>query len=529
MVALTGGPEGDTLIRRAARIAARTKGADLLAVHVTRSDGLTGAGPGQPGPPARPRREPGRQLPPGRRRRRPDRAARLRPRRQRHPARARGQPPGPVRPAVLPRGRRHHHRPGPARSTCTWSPTKTPPGAAGPGPGPAAGSPRAAAASGSPPPPPACRCSPCCWPTCAASGPAQRHRAVPGRRRRRRPDRRALPGAGTRRSPARCCSTTTSPRRCMSSRSPSGRTCSPSSSSWRSPSPSASSSTRPPGAPAKRPGPAPRPRRCPRSPAASCAADRPLPALLDRLRETFATELGHPARTPRHRPADPGHPAATRPGGASPPPSATDPCRAPDEGDTEIPVDEDLVLVLRGQPLAAADRRVLEGVRRPGRGRPPPGAPRPNRPPKRSRSPRPTGCAAPCSPPSATTCAPRSPRPPPRSTACAGPTSSATPNSATNCSPPPRVPRPGSRRLVENLLDMSRLQADAVGVTLHPIALDEAVPRALDSTDGAAAVILDVPDDPPGGARRPRPARTRPGQPARQRAAPQPPGTSRRA
>src|SRR3954453_5021279 len=46
VVALTGGPEGDTLIRRASRIAARSKGADLLAVHVTRSDGLTGAEPG---------------------------------------------------------------------------------------------------------------------------------------------------------------------------------------------------------------------------------------------------------------------------------------------------------------------------------------------------------------------------------------------------------------------------------------------------------------------------------------------------
>src|SRR5262245_28151888 len=42
VVALTGGPEGDTLIRRAARIAARNTGADLLAVHVSRSDGLTG-------------------------------------------------------------------------------------------------------------------------------------------------------------------------------------------------------------------------------------------------------------------------------------------------------------------------------------------------------------------------------------------------------------------------------------------------------------------------------------------------------
>jgi two-component system sensor histidine kinase KdpD len=50
LVALTGGPEGDTLIRRAARIATRTAsprsgGADLMAVHVTRNDGLAGADP----------------------------------------------------------------------------------------------------------------------------------------------------------------------------------------------------------------------------------------------------------------------------------------------------------------------------------------------------------------------------------------------------------------------------------------------------------------------------------------------------
>src|SRR5205823_3532080 len=45
VVALTGGPEGDTLIRRGARIAARSTGGDLLAVHVTKSDGLTGANP----------------------------------------------------------------------------------------------------------------------------------------------------------------------------------------------------------------------------------------------------------------------------------------------------------------------------------------------------------------------------------------------------------------------------------------------------------------------------------------------------
>ena len=45
VVALSGGPEGDTMIRRAARIAARTKGADLLAVHVTPGYGLAGADP----------------------------------------------------------------------------------------------------------------------------------------------------------------------------------------------------------------------------------------------------------------------------------------------------------------------------------------------------------------------------------------------------------------------------------------------------------------------------------------------------
>ncbi|MFJ2861259.1 ATP-binding protein [Kitasatospora sp. NPDC087314] len=44
VVGLTGGPEGATLIRRAARIAARVSGGELLAVHISRSDGLSGSG-----------------------------------------------------------------------------------------------------------------------------------------------------------------------------------------------------------------------------------------------------------------------------------------------------------------------------------------------------------------------------------------------------------------------------------------------------------------------------------------------------
>lgn len=46
VVALTGGPEGDALVRRAARIAARSTGSELLAVHVSHSDGLAEVGPG---------------------------------------------------------------------------------------------------------------------------------------------------------------------------------------------------------------------------------------------------------------------------------------------------------------------------------------------------------------------------------------------------------------------------------------------------------------------------------------------------
>ncbi|MFD3446381.1 DUF4118 domain-containing protein [Microbacteriaceae bacterium 4G12] len=46
VVALTGGPEGETLLRRGARIAARSAGGELLAVHVSSQDGLRSAVPG---------------------------------------------------------------------------------------------------------------------------------------------------------------------------------------------------------------------------------------------------------------------------------------------------------------------------------------------------------------------------------------------------------------------------------------------------------------------------------------------------
>jgi two-component system sensor histidine kinase KdpD len=45
VVAVTGGPETETLIRRGARIANRPSGGELLVLHITRGDGLAGAPP----------------------------------------------------------------------------------------------------------------------------------------------------------------------------------------------------------------------------------------------------------------------------------------------------------------------------------------------------------------------------------------------------------------------------------------------------------------------------------------------------
>jgi two-component system sensor histidine kinase KdpD len=53
-------------------------------------------------------------------------------------------------------------------------------------------------------------------------------------------------------------------------------------------------------------------------------------------------------------------------------------------------------------------------------------------------------------------------------------------------------------RLVANLLDMSRLQAGALGIATQPITLDEVVPLALDDLGaGGHNVQLKIPDDLP--------------------------------
>ena len=111
VVALTGGPEGETLIRRAARVAARTSGAQLLAVHVASSDELTGADPAEL---ARQRtlieslggsyhQVVGDDVAPD--------AAGVRPGQERHPDRPRRQPPRPAGDLPGRRGDRRDHYP----------------------------------------------------------------------------------------------------------------------------------------------------------------------------------------------------------------------------------------------------------------------------------------------------------------------------------------------------------------------------------------------------------------------------------
>ena len=127
VVALTGGPEGETLIRRAARIAARSSGGDLLAVHVARSDGLVRRQPGRAGRATTPRRVARRHLPPGARRRRARTPC--------SPSPAPRTPPSSCSAtAAVPRWARlfspgtasAHRAASPATSTSTSSPTPTP-------------------------------------------------------------------------------------------------------------------------------------------------------------------------------------------------------------------------------------------------------------------------------------------------------------------------------------------------------------------------------------------------------------------
>jgi two-component system sensor histidine kinase KdpD len=93
--------------------------------------------------------------------------------------------------------------------------------------------------------------------------------------------------------------------------------------------------------------------------------EQALPALLDRVRETFAVHSVTLLRRDSDAPASVGgerraHSAGDLRGTWSCVATVgDDPCLRPEDGDTEVPVGDDLILALRGRTLAAEDQRVL--------------------------------------------------------------------------------------------------------------------------------------------------------------------------
>ena len=390
VVALTGGPEGDTLIRRAARIAARASGGDLLAVHVARSDGLTGAEPaalaaqrqlveslggsyhqvvGDDIPHALldfARAENATQLVLGATRR--SWLSALLP----APASARGRSAAP------------------ATSTCTWSPTRTWAAAGGcPGRGRADAAPPARRVRARRGARPAADARP--GQRQRRAEPDQRRAGVPGRGDRGRPGRRvrARAAAGRR---ARCCSTTTSSRRSTSSPSP--RRTTPwrwSCSSWW-PCWSARSWTWRRGAPGRRPAPGAESALLATMAGSVLRGEHAVEALLDRVREAFGMDSvtllerdGEPSTGRRHG-VDRGgalgtgrghHAGRRRTWRCRPARACASPCAA----------------ARSPRPTTGCSAR--SPPRRPWRWSSSGWPPRPRRP---GPSPRPTGCAPRCSP-----------------------------------------------------------------------------------------------------------------------------------
>ncbi len=93
--------------------------------------------------------------------------------------------------------------------------------------------------------------------------------------------------------------------------------------------------------------------------------EQALPALMERVRETFAVSSVSLLRRDSVAPAS-ARPTAQTHGNSSLRGSwstiasvGDDPCRRPDEGDTDVPLGDDLALVLRGRTLAAEDQRLL--------------------------------------------------------------------------------------------------------------------------------------------------------------------------
>lgn len=211
---------------------------------------------------------------------------------------------------------------------------------------------------------------------------------------------------------------------------------------------------------------------------------RPLMALLDRLRETFGLD----AVTVLEETQDNWRIVAT---------VGKQPSRAPADGDVVVPADRGIVLVLRGHPLAAADQHIVEAFAaqsalalRQQRLAEQAAAVRPLTEADKMR----TALLAAVSHDLRT----------PLASAKASVTSLR--NRDITFSDDDRAELLATAdesldrlsRLVTNLLDMSRLQAGVLGVSADVIGVDDVVPRALDELGAQAKPVrLDIPPELP--------------------------------
>ena len=508
VVALTGGPESETVLRRAARIAERSGSAELFAVHVLRGDGLAGAPVGALAGLRRLAEDVGASFHTVVARRRARRLCSTSPAGSTPPSSSSAPPGGPGPPGCWSRASGRGSSRTPGTSTCTWSPTPRPAAGSGCPAGSAPSRPRRRAAG---------------WAlglllplTAVGIGilGARRARAVHRRRavlpghRDQRAGRRARPGParrGRRRAAAQLL-----------------------------PHPAAlhlhhrrAGERHHAGGDGAGGGPR-RARRRPRRPAGAAGRAGPRRGRAARVvlphgahpRRPAAPAAGQdPGGVRPHLGRDPAAPATA--GGRCPRAPGRRDCTRPEQADVDVAVEPDTHLVGHGRALAAAERRLLDAVAG-----------------QALLALRNQQIAA-----EAAEARRRADATELRTALLSAVghdlrTPLASIKAAAGSLRDERLRLSEHDRgelaatveesadrltgVVDNLLDSSRLATGAVTPQLQPVGYDEVAPLALRGLDGADRVRLEIDERAPRGPRRPRPARAGGRQRRRQRPAPRP-------
>jgi two-component system sensor histidine kinase KdpD len=224
--------------------------------------------------------------------------------------------------------------------------------------------------------------------------------------------------------------------------------------------------------------------------------DQALPALLAQVRETFGLSsvalVERAVDGDQDRAGEADHRGWRVVGSVGP-----DPCRRPEDADTDLPVSQDLALVLRGRSLPAADRRVLAAFAVQAA--------------VALRQQRLAEAAAEAGPLAeadrtrrALLAAVSHDLRSPLAAASAAVANLGSDEVAWTADERAELLSTAQESLdrlawlVENLLDMSRLQAGRLSVFLAPVGLDDVIPGALrDLGPAADSVVVTVPDDLP--------------------------------